>query len=187
MARIFPFFLLTLTFAVNGAELKDMNGKTRKPLDSKGYKAAALFFITHDCPVANKMAPEINRIVKKYAKEVKFTLVYTDPEMTRAKALEHMKSYGYEGQVAIHDREHQLVRATSATITPETAVLTSKKRVVYLGRINNFYADFGKPRRVVTQHELRDALDAVLAGKKVVRSRIEAVGCFITPLDKIKN
>ncbi len=187
MVRFFAFFLLAQNFAVNGVELKDMNGKTRKPLNSNGYKAAVLFFITHDCPVANKMAPEINRIVKKYAKEIKFTLVYTDPEMTRAEALEHMKSYGYEEQVAIHDREHQLVRATSATITPQVAVLTDKGLAVYLGRINNFYADFGKPRRVVTQHELRDALDAVLAGKKVVRSRAQAVGCFITPLDKGKN
>ena len=88
MVRFFAFFLLAQNFAVNGVELKDMNGKTRKPLNSNGYKAAVLFFITHDCPVANKMAPEINRIVKKYAKEIKFTLVYTDPEMTRAEALE---------------------------------------------------------------------------------------------------
>ena len=107
--------------------------------------------------------------------------------MTHAEVLEHIKSYEYEEQVAIHDREHQLVRATRATFTPHAAVLTDKRRVVYLGRINNFYADFGKPRRVITQHELRDALDAVLAGKKVVRSRTEAVGCFITPLAKIKN
>jgi len=187
MVRIFAFFLLAQNFALNGAELKDVRGKSWQPLSSDGYKAAVLFFITHDCPIANKMAPEIKRITKKYAREIKFTLVYTDPEMTHAEVLEHMKSYGYEGQVAIHDREHQLVRATRATITPQAAVLTDKRRVVYLGRINNFYADFGKPRRVITQHELRDALDAVLAGKKVVRSRTEAVGCFITPLGKIKN
>jgi len=32
----------------------------------------------------------------------------------------------------------------------------------------------------VTSHDLRDALDAVLAGGKVPRPETEALGCFIT-------
>ena len=43
-------------------------------------------------------------------------------------------------------------------------------------------ARIGKPRRVITVHDLRDALDAVIAGKPVARPRTEAIGCYITPL-----
>ena len=39
--------------------------------------------------------------------------------------------------------------------------------------------DYGKRRRIVTEHDLRDALDAVLAGKPVAKSRTRAIGCFI--------
>ena len=49
----------------------------------------------------------------------------------------------------------------------------------YRGRIDNQYAALGKPRRVVTVHDLRDALDAVLAGRPVANPETEAFGCFI--------
>ena len=45
--------------------------------------------------------------------------------------------------------------------------------------IDNQYAALGKPRRVVTTHDVRDALDAVLAGRAVAHPETEAFGCFI--------
>jgi hypothetical protein len=51
--------------------------------------------------------------------------------------------------------------------------------LVYLGRIDNRYVGFGKRREQVTAHDLRDALEAVLAGRPVPRRRTEAVGCDI--------
>jgi hypothetical protein len=53
--------------------------------------------------------------------------------------------------------------------------------VKYRGRIDNQYAALGKPRRVVTVHDLRDALDALVAGRPVVHPETEAFGCVIAP------
>ena len=61
-------------------------------------------------------------------------------------------------------------------------VVDSTGKLVYRGRINNFYEDFGKPRRVITQHDLRNALNALLAGKPVPQPRVKAIGCFIPKL-----
>ena len=46
-----------------------------------------------------------------------------------------------------------------------------------------FYAALGRPRRVVTEHDLRDALDAVFSGQPPVpKSETQAVGCYIPDL-----
>ena len=55
----------------------------------------------------------------------------------------------------------------------------AKGRLVYRGRIDNLYADFGKKRFKPTKRDLRDTLDALLAGKRLAKRTTEAVGCYI--------
>jgi hypothetical protein len=67
-------------------------------------------------------------------------------------------------------------------VTPEAAVYTPDHRLVYRGRIDDWYVDFGKPRAAPTTHDLEDALEAVLGGRPVADARTTAVGCFIGDL-----
>jgi len=53
--------------------------------------------------------------------------------------------------------------------------------VKYRGRIDNQYIALGKPRQVVTIHDLRDAIDAVASNRAVAHTDTEAFGCFIPP------
>ena len=124
------------------------------------------------------MIPEIRRIILNYQDKVRFLLVYTDPETSENELTTHQKDFGLTKISSVLDIKHHLVKATGAKITPE-AVIVKKGEVVYRGRINNFYENFGKPRRVITQHDLRDAINAVLAGKKVPAPRGECIGCYI--------
>lgn len=160
--------------------MKDVDGAERRPFDLSGDKASVLFFVLHDCPIANAYSPEIRRIVEAYEKEkVRFALVYVDPDMKSGDIRKHRKEFGHEGYPAIFDKRHVLVKATGADVTPEVAVIAGEGQIAYRGRINNLYADYGKRRRVATEHDLRDALDAVLAGKPVGNPRTKALGCFI--------
>ena len=163
--------------------IRDIHGKLQTPLIAKGKIPSVLFFITHDCPVANKLAPEIQRVINGYHAKAQFTLVYVDPDMTTTEITTHQKDYNYIKINTIHDVQHKLVQATGAKVTPEVVVAGSNGHVVYRGRINNFYEDFGKPRRVITQHDLRDALDALLAGKPVPKPGGKCIGCFIPKLN----
>jgi len=70
---------------------------------------------------------------------------------------------------------------------PEAVVVLADGSIAYRGRIDNFYADYGKPRRMATEHNLRDALDAVLARKAVERPSTTPVGCFIPDLKFYRN
>ena len=63
-------------------------------------------------------------------------------------------------------------------MTPEVAVYTSTGRV-YRGRIDDLYVNIGEARREPTRRDLRDALDASIAGRAVAQAETIAVGCFI--------
>jgi hypothetical protein len=79
---------------------------------------------------------------------------------------------------AVIDRGFALTTAAGITVTPEVAVYTSAGRV-YRGRIDDLYVNIGEARREPTRRDLRDALDAVIAGRPVAQAETTAVGCFI--------
>jgi hypothetical protein len=163
-------------------KVRDINGVERSPLTVEG-KAAALFFVTNDCPVSNYYSHEIRRICDGYSKQgVSCSLVYVDPTMTGDQVRQHAQEYGHGDYPKFIDRRHELVKATGAEITPTVVVIRRDASIAYRGRIDNFYADFGKPRRMVTEHDLRDALDAVIAARPIAKSETKPVGCYIPDL-----
>ena len=113
------------------------------------------------------------------ARGLQCTLVYTDPTMKDADAARHAREYGHGSYPKIVDRERALVAATGATVTPEVVMIRTDESIAYRGRIDNYYAELTRPRSQVTEHDWRDALDAVMAGKTVARPEVPAVGCFI--------
>jgi hypothetical protein len=158
--------------------LPDLDGTPRTVPDPKA-KVTALLFITHDCPISNAYAPEMNRLCAEYGKRgVAFYLVYVDPELAAGAAREHAREYGFACP-ALLDRTHILVKQAGATITPEAVLFDPGGRRLYRGRIDDRYVDFGRARPAPTRRDLRDALDAALAGKPVPNPRTRAIGCFI--------
>jgi hypothetical protein len=144
-------------------------------------KAAVLLFITNDCPITNSYIPEIDRIVANYqARGIAFYAVYTDPTVSIPAIRKHAGEFDLHIPL-IPDSTHYLVHRVGATVTPEVAVLERGGKLVYLGRIDDLYIDFGKRRAAPTHRYLRDALDAVLNGKPVAIPNVNPVGCFIYP------
>ena len=162
------------------AAVRDIDGVLREPLKVEKGRIEALFFVTNDCPVSNYYSHEIRRICDEYAtRGVGCTLVYTDPTMTNEQARQHAAEYGHGAYPKIVDRAHVLVKAAGAAINPTAVVVKPDASIAYRGRIDNFYAAIGKQRRVITEHDLRDALDAVITGKPVVKQETSPVGCYI--------
>jgi len=115
---------------------------------------------------------------------VDFWLVYPDPDEAPETIRRHLEEYGHPGRPT-RDPDHALVRLTQATITPEVAVFTPAGELVYRGRIDDRFVDFGKARAAATRHDLVDAIDATLEGRPVETPRTRAVGCFIPALDAL--
>src|SRR6266850_777554 len=58
----------------------------------------------------------------------------------------------------------------------------SNRALVYHGRIDDLYREFGKARRAATTHELADAIEAASKGVAPPSAAAEGVGCFISDL-----
>lgn len=160
--------------------VRDIDGIGRQPLKVEKGRLGALFFVTNDCPVSNYYSHEIRRICDDYAKRgVGCSLVYTDTTLTDEQARAHAHDYGHGLYPKLVDRTHALVKATGAAITPTAVVIRPDGSIAYRGRIDNSFAAIGVQRRVVTEHDLRDALDAVIARRLVPKPETQPVGCYI--------
>ncbi len=160
--------------------LRDTEGVEHHQNEWAQARAVVLFFVTTDCPLSNGYAPEMNRIEQAYApRGVLFFAVQGDTTIPDEEVRRHAREYGYRFP-ALLDPRQVLARHTGATVTPEAVVLSADGAVLYLGRIDNKVEDFGKTRIQATEFDLRDSLDAILAGRPVPHPRTRALGCAIT-------
>jgi hypothetical protein len=176
-----------MLMAARGAsvDIRDIDGRLRKPFEPAGV-AHVLFFVATDCPISNSYAPEIQRICQSYGtRGVSCSLMYEDVDLAASsqsldqQVRAHMRDYRYTGIAAAVDRQRTIATRAGATITPQAVIVDRSGQIRYRGRIDNFYAALGKPRQLVTEHDLRDALDAIVAGRPVPKSETQALGCRI--------
>jgi thiol-disulfide isomerase/thioredoxin len=169
-ARLFGFVVLGLLLTWSNA--------ANSPLKS-GAKIVVLVFVSSECPISNKMAPEIERLHRKYStNNVAFMIVYPNAPDTDAKISAHRKDYSFTGPF-LRDAKHELVKRAGVRITPEAVVFNESRDVAYRGRINDQFLALGKSRPQATVHDLEDAINALLAGKQPKHAQTEAVGCSI--------
>ena len=121
----------------------------------------------------------LNELVRSTPRE-KLALigVCLDPDKTDEELNAHAKEYALSYPLA-GDRNGTLARKVGVTVTPEVVVLDDKDRVRYQGRIDDRYPERGKRKANVESHDLRDAVDAILAGRDAKTPRTKAVGCPI--------
>jgi peroxiredoxin len=74
----------------------------------------------------------------------------------------------------LKDAGNQIADRYDAQVTPEAYLLDASGKLVYHGRIDN-----SRTGDSVTSSELREAIDATLAGKPVEKTEVKAFGCSI--------
>jgi hypothetical protein len=137
-------------------------------------------FMTTDCPIANRYAPEVQRLAVEFKSKASFVLVYPVPSDTQEMIREHISKFAYSIP-SVRDVDQRLVKLTGVTVTPEVAVMKGSE-LLYRGRIDDRYVDFGKERPAPTKHDLEDALIAIVAAKPVLARETRAVGCYLADL-----
>jgi hypothetical protein len=177
--------LWTVAAAAAGAaataapQVRDVEGRWLDLFAPSGA-AGVLLFVTSDCPISNAYAPELQRICSDYRSGgIGCTLVYEDPAIDPAGVRTHAAEYALTGITAVIDADGTLAARTNATVTPQAIVVDPRGATRYSGRIDNLYAALGKRRPQATEFDLRNALDALLAGRDVRPERTEALGCYI--------
>ncbi len=160
-------------------QLDDLDGQPYDPWSVSKAEIRVFLFTGIDCPISNRYAPEVRRLHERFSpRGVEFLLVYPHVDETPEEIRKHIAEYDYPC-AAVRDPKKTLAMLTHATVTPEAVVIGPGLRMIYRGRIDDLYVDFGKARSAATTHDLIDVLDALIDGQNVATRTTEAVGCFI--------
>jgi hypothetical protein len=159
----------------------DLDGRPIDPLAPvPGARATVFVFTATDCPIANRYAPEIQHLARTFAaRGVRFWLVYANPHEPVASIRDHLRRFQY-AVPALRDPEHDLVRLTRVTVSPEAAIVAPGGALLYHGRIDDRWVDFGRDRPSPTRRDLAEALSAILDGKPVAQTGPPAIGCTLS-------
>lgn len=159
----------------------DLLGKAQDPFHSPDGRIVVLIFVRTDCPISNRYVPVLKKLSQEFRGKADFWLVYPDRSESPVRIRKHLNDFHLE-IAALRDLGHTLVERSQATITPEAAVFDGSGRLLYHGRIDDWYEDFGHARPTPTTHELRDAIQSALQGKAAIPDHTSAVGCYISDL-----
>ncbi len=143
----------------------------------QGKKATVVVFLSFDCPVSRDYCQGLAELARTHPDAGVVGVVCTTDE-TPAEVARKAAEFKLPFPV-FRDENRKAADALKAETTPEAFVLDAGGVLRYRGRIDNAYAARLKRNRQVTRHDLRQALDEVLAGKPVTEPATLAVGCPI--------
>ena len=77
--------------------LFDLEGQQVTPLQETDARVTVFLFTRTDCPISNRYAPEVQRLQAKFRPDnVRFLLIYPDPDESVQAIRKHIKEYGYQ-------------------------------------------------------------------------------------------
>lgn len=186
------------TLAIGAAapdfDLPGIDGKRHTLASFAGAKALVFVFTANHCPTAQAYEERIEKLVADYsARGVTFVLVSpNDPLALRldeqsysdlGDSLEDMKHRAQDRgwtMPYLYDGETQAMsRAYGPVATPHVFVFDAERKLRYAGRVD----DHENPARAKTQ-DARDAIEAVLAGRKPAVETTKTFGCSVKWSDK---
>ena len=160
--------------------LPGVDGKTHSLRDYADKKAVVVVFTCNHCPWAQAWEGRINQIQVDYgAKGVQVLAINANDAVSHpGDSFEKMKERAAEKDFKIpylRDDSQTTAQAYGAERTPEVFLFDSAGELQYHGAVD----DNGEDPAAVQSAYLREALDAVLAGKSPVTKETPPKGCTI--------
>jgi len=171
--------LLLLAVSVSALEIgetvpsfsgKTVQGSSFSLADAqKDHRAVVVMFRSTLCPYSNFYNDLLKNMTAEYGrKRVLFLAVHSDRWETEDDIRAHAGKYGHTFPV-IRDSDGRLAKLLNARRTPEVFLMDGEGKLRYHGRIAS---KMGTP-------DLRNALDALLAGRSIEPAVTKAFGCAI--------
>ena len=170
-------------------DLPGVDGKKHSLSEYAKADILAVLFTCNHCPSAQAAENRIKKLVDDYSKK-SFQLIAISPNHAESlrlnelgysvygDTLEEMKKHAAEQQFNfpyLFDGDTQTIaRAYGAKATPHIFIFDSKRKLQYVGRIDD--SRYGDPNSVKS-YDARNAIDALLAGKTPAVTKTRAHGC----------
>jgi peroxiredoxin len=165
---------VTLGSVVPDFTLPDADGKDHTLASLKGKSATVLIFIATRCPVSNGYNERMKALASDYSSRgVNVIGINANSTEPIEEVKQHAADKGFAFTV-LKDKGNVVADRFDAQVTPEAYLLDASGKLVYHGAIDNSRAGDS-----ITSTYLRDAIDAVLAGKPVPKAEAKAFGCSI--------
>src|SRR5271170_8018925 len=161
-------FTLTLASKAPDFNLPGVDGKHYSLASFKDAKVLVVLFTCNHCPYVVGSEDRIAKFYADYsARGVAMVGINSnETEQHPTDSFEHMKQRVKEKGLKypyVRDDTQSVALAYGALRTPHYYVFDAERKLRYTGRMDDNPRNPGKE----TTHELRDALDAILAGKLV--------------------
>lgn len=154
--------------------LPDVNGSEHSLASLKGKNGTVLIFISAQCPVVRAYNERIEKLAEDYrARGVNVVGINSNVTETIDDIKRHISDNKFSF-VVLRDAGNKIADMLNAQHTPEVFFLNAGNKLVYHGRIDN-----NRDVTMVQSNDLRDAIDATLAGKPVAKTEAAAFGCSI--------
>jgi len=156
--------------------LKGVDDKDHSLKDLAKAKAVVVIFTCDHCPVARAYEKRLTQFADEY-KDKGVELVAINVSLGEADNLkvmqEQAKQKGFNFTYLV-DPTQDSGRAYGATVTPHVFVIDGKQKIAYMGAF-----DDSQNAAQVKKHFVRDAVDALLAGKAPEVAESKQFGCGI--------
>jgi peroxiredoxin len=161
-------------------KLPGVDGKNYSLAEFKNAKLLVVVFSCNHCPYVVGSEERINKFVADYsAKGVAFVAINSnETEGHPTDSLDHMKQRAKEKGFKfpyLRDDKQEVALAYGALRTPHFYLFDQDRKLRYTGRMDDNPRNPGQE----TTHELRDAVDALLAGKKPQVELTNPIGCNV--------
>ena len=154
--------------------LPDADGKEHSLASLNGSKGTVLIFVATKCPVSNAYNARMQKLADDYrARGVNVVGINSNSTEPAAEVKSHAAEKGLTFTI-LKDAGNVVADRLDAQVTPEAYLLDATGKLVYRGRIDN-----SRNGDAITNTELRDAVEATLAGKPVEKTEVKAFGCSI--------
>jgi peroxiredoxin len=173
-------FALQLGQRAPDFHLPGVDGDEHSLGDIEDAEILIVFFTCNHCPYVIGSEDRMNDLFDDYAPRGVAMIAITSNETEHHPTddFDHMAERAREKGFKfpyVRDESQQVALAYGALRTPHYFVFDRQRRLRYTGRMDDNPRQAGKE----TTHELRDALDALLAGKDPPVTMTNPIGCNV--------
>jgi len=166
--------VLSVGDAAPGWKLPGVDKKEHTLEELSDSKLVVMVFTCNGCPVAKKYQPRLMEFAKEY-KEKGVSLVAV--HVHRGETMEHAVRHAKDAELNflyVHDDSQSVAKSYGAKTTPHVFVLDGKRKVAYMGAIDDNMIE-----SKVKISYLRQAVDLLLDGKVASLPETRQFGCSI--------
>jgi peroxiredoxin len=158
--------------------LADTAGKPVRLHDFGRKQTVVLVFLGTDCPVGNLYAPRLVELSRQYQdRKVAFLAINANAHETAEQAAAHARTHGIAFPV-LKDTGNEVADQLQVERMCDVLLIDEEGVLRYRGAVDDQYGQ-GTRKDAPAKPYLRDALEAVLAGRPVEVAATPVIGCLL--------